>query len=1554
MGFLKGGTADKLGNRYEGRWVVQQLLYLLLEQLRSVQIEAIGEPEAGVDLWVSRLDNIREAQQCKAFNGDKNYWSISDLSQREVITKAYAQLTRDPHAEFSFVSSVLATELEDLRRTASDSHDADLFFKHCVEGKPRQRKYNLLCRALDLDSSDSAAQKRLFDFLRRVHVYSFQEDRSTKDRLEFLASVVLEADTPTSAVAALADIAQNNLHRDLSAPLLVQLLEPYAVRVRARHADHLITSRCEELRTAFIESIKPQLAAGHLIKRKEADDVLEILNAEARPDAIIVHGSPGLGKSGVLFQLEESLRESGILTLAVRFDRQPPTELSTAAYGKRLGLRTSPVTTLCDLAAGQQAVLILDQLDALRWTNAHAEQGLDICKALLREVQSARSVGAKIDIILACRTHDLESDPEIRSWLSNDRTPLRLAKVEVQPLSVDVVREHVTGLGVDPDLLAPAQLRLLGSVQRLAMWIEIVRTESTSPVFDSSTQLMRHFWANRRRILERAGCDAVRREEVLKALVEYMEANACLAAPESVLGQDQTLRTELQTSGVLMIRDHSVTFGHQSNLDFLVAEKAISTMRTSGLTVVQWLGNRESHSLFRREQLRQVLFLLADEDHPLYLETVRELLATHDIRFHLRQLAIETLGQIRPIAATFEFVQSLLEDQKWKEPAQLHVVKGNDHYVEHLIEQGLLLPILLALEPETWSVAALWLASVSRTSPQLVKGEVERVVQECAEWLPRVELILGRGGIDEEAEDLFSLRLKCIQLGAEAPYVDWNSTATKAPSRAIRLYHAMVMGASVTASTGASRDSSLRLKRVDGASAMLRAAKKRPALTWNLLFPALRQLLISQRQRRQEWQEKEKTNYVPRSQRVTIPAGLRQLVLAAGRSLARRHPEAMLRRAQHPTIVGSRYLSALFVEVLAGLPTSHADQAIAWLLSKKGLLRCGGCPRKPRWSPARALIRRMSRHCSVATFMQLESELLRFHDPEEKKLASYWLRSTRHGIFSNGFLMGQYHLLPGLYETRRSLETKSRIGVLSCKFNNYPKHVFLRGITSGRGGFVRSPLDDDRRFERMSNRAWLKVMANKSTLSQRGRWRSAEGRSGWVESSTEMLSRSFGHAAQLDPERFAQLASSIPAGTHPDYISELLTAWSLTNPPSDISETARAKWCPASVESVNQALRDLNLSDDRNVAIAFCRLLRERYDLVITARIIERLVKYAAHIEPLPDELEVDCNLKASECSVRTLEQNAHNTVRAVAALAIASILWHRQDLWPQLRTVASGLIGDPHPAVRTAAIEICLPVLRISRREAFEWLVDASSSDLRVAASHTARRLFNFGFRDCADLLAPLVVSMMRSSNEEIAEQGAAEVYARSLFYGILSDDAEKALGGTTAQRKGVANVVGQLVNDPEYSERCRPALLGLLNDDVKEVRHAAARFFYDHDFLETPWAPAILTKFVKSKAYRDDDGHLLWRLKELPGSIDRFSEVVFAIVDAILHQFQTGSPANSSYWSRDGLIEALLRLYDRATGSKQSEVRQRCLDAWDALIEHRAISAWSLSRDLDDPSTP
>jgi hypothetical protein len=137
MSFVFGGSAAKLGDRYEGRWIVKQLLRLLSEQVQSVQIEAMGDDEAGVDLWVLCRDGTREAQQCKAHNRSRPSWTVKSLAQRGVLEYSKTQLDRSESHTFAFISSVPSVELSELSdRARSSPDDPEEFYTRISQMNP--------------------------------------------------------------------------------------------------------------------------------------------------------------------------------------------------------------------------------------------------------------------------------------------------------------------------------------------------------------------------------------------------------------------------------------------------------------------------------------------------------------------------------------------------------------------------------------------------------------------------------------------------------------------------------------------------------------------------------------------------------------------------------------------------------------------------------------------------------------------------------------------------------------------------------------------------------------------------------------------------------------------------------------------------------------------------------------------------------------------------------------------------------------------------------------------------------------------------------------------------------------------------------------------------------------------------------------------------------------------------------------------------------------------------------------------------------------------------
>lgn len=140
MPFEKGGRADKLGNRYEFNWIVLKFIDIVAEKIIAIKIEAIGDEELGVDVWLKHKNGLTEAQQCKGRNASKEYWTLSDIYQKGIIENWKKHLERDNSNIVSLVSPLPFKNFSDLIYRAR-TNDSDMaFIKNQVNGSPEIKK----------------------------------------------------------------------------------------------------------------------------------------------------------------------------------------------------------------------------------------------------------------------------------------------------------------------------------------------------------------------------------------------------------------------------------------------------------------------------------------------------------------------------------------------------------------------------------------------------------------------------------------------------------------------------------------------------------------------------------------------------------------------------------------------------------------------------------------------------------------------------------------------------------------------------------------------------------------------------------------------------------------------------------------------------------------------------------------------------------------------------------------------------------------------------------------------------------------------------------------------------------------------------------------------------------------------------------------------------------------------------------------------------------------------------------------------------------------------
>jgi len=1535
--FESGGLADKLGNRYEGRWVVKQLLALLNEEICSITIEGIGDDEHGVDLWVGQKDGSREAFQCKARNASQEHWSIGDLRARGVLQKLKFQLDRDLNYKFIFVSSVglrVFQDICDFARRSGNSVDNFYQYKINVASQEVKTCFQEFCSVLLLNPGKESDLNQVFNYLRRSEIRIYSDDSGTyRDLLERI-DYLLIGGARESIYATLASYAENK--DKWASPIYVDELRDYLINcgIQPKRLEHdsRIAPAIRNLQNQFVESIQPFLIKGSVIGRDET--AVLIKSIEERKN-IILCGAAGYGKSGVLFELVQYLRQKDLPFLPIQLDRKDP-ENTADQFGKKLGLPDSPAYTLAGFAQTRQAVLILDQLDALRWTSAHANNSLEVCKEMVRHIRSLQESGKEITVVLSCRTFDLEHDPSIKNWLVVEKG---FVKIEVKELPDKKLKELI---GAPFEQMTSKERSLLACPQNLSIWMELKRSGVTAS-FQNVTSLMQEFWRDRRsKIYKEAGIELSLLEQVLSILIDYMEKNGRISAPERVVSSWPNVIEALCSYGVLQKSSGVINFGHQRYLDYLIAMRLLDKIDSGSGDILGWLGTKESQTLFRREQLRQALLMIS-EDSQKFFHSVKEILESNNVRFHIKHLVLEILGLQEKVPEEVGlYCLGLFSDPFW----QMHILEtvfgGHGAFVGYLIKNGKISEWLEAKE-DTKVGYALWLL---RTVVNVMPDEVTQVLESYAESSGWSERILDTicWNVCDDSERMFQLRLKLIRSGVVRSFVDWKSLCAKYPLRAIQLIEALVSTWKVIDDSELSKRKRIEQWYDQDEAALRDVAMKLPLEVWDNFIPHIERLTNAKTDARSGSLAKWKKDRHERYGHTDIERGIVDLTIMAGKCLAGCDTESLINRLLVLENSDSLTVQEIVAEAYSVLPSGCADIGIKWLLKDKKAFRIDHSYHEFNWEPIISLIKSLSPFCSDALFKELEESINNYHAPNERDRARYYLHSWRQGYFGHYWGEAQYFLLPVLDSRRISPFTKDLIGVLKRKFD--PKNFDRNRIS---GGFIGSKLDPS--LEKISDRAWLKIVSNDKVKEEfSGKWIQVDSEHA-LESSIRQFSSSLQKIVRRYPERFGKLALFFPDNVHSAYISAILDGCNANSPDANMPEKEKLSWKPVSLDIIEALLTKFKMGEDRETVTSFCRLIMGRADESWSERTVERLIHYAKnHPDPEPGKLNVRRLDGDLEISVDDLFQNSINCVRGVAAEAIAELLWKHPDWMEKLRPAIESLVNDKHSAVRIAAIEILLPMINIDKNQAVKWFCVVCDGDQRVPASPRAREFINYTIQAHLKEIGPIITNMVSSSMVDVSKEGASEVTARWLFYGFFEHELKMCQSGTATQRRGVAVIASRFLYDDKYSEKCKNLLRPLLDDPDKEVRNELHGIFRDVSLLDDKIRPFII-EYIHSKAFLESSDRFIYYLENVEGSVLFLSDIILSLHEVFSSSFKKESREVTSHvpYTISEAFNLLLRLYDQATQANNSGITNRCLDVMDALYESRVGAVRNLSKVIE-----
>lgn len=1546
MALEAGGYAEKLGNYFETNWIAYQFIRLLEEKITYVTVEPIGTDEVGVDVIIGRLDGKTEHHQCKAGNGSNEFWTLSALNSTSILKNAKFQIEQGTE-EFNLVSPLTCKLMSDLRLIALNYNGIpkDFLTYQINSSAERKKDFSQLCIYLGLDIQQDSHLERAINFLQKFVVTSYSEDTYQRNELIDKASILF-FDQPINVINFLKTypVAFNRLRQKITASQLLNDLQTHGFTLKIIPNDERITTVIRQLSEEFVNSIEPHLITQNVIPRPEINKIIESVNEKA---VTLIKAEAGMGKSVLLLDLHQQLQTQNIISIPIRLDRKHP-ENNIDQFGQDLGFPSSPISCLKNFSKNQKVVIILDQLDAIRWTGSHSSNALEICRQLVRQLLSLRKEKIQISIVLASRDFDIQEDAALSSWISSLTS--HLSEINISKLDESIVGNLIKNYEVYSSLTEEKKKTL-----QIPLWLNIYLTIAeriqSAPQFTNKLELVRLFRENRLDLLEYS--HHISKQDAIKlidTIVDQMSRNSRLNVNENTLpsGSQNTLHA-LISVGLLSKQNTRITFRHQALYDYQIGLKLFNEAITSADNLIQMLGNRTEQTLTKREHLKYALNLLLETDQTSFCNSIRAILFNEHIRFHLKYLALNSLKNIKNLKKPAK----LLINDIIAEPSLFINFLNNSCYenvaiLSYLSEKNYLTDWLNSQNPELQDITLRLLRSIADYSPNLVLSEITPFIGQSEQWNRYVYNTLCWDIANDSAE-MFEVRKQLILSGCYVNFINWKELSRKSPLKALDLIELMLdhykdiieidyySKERTNKPKFSNRDnwSSIELDEI------ITLADIIPQETLRRLLDRLSNLLSSLNNKKQHYKWLSKNQGYTNNPITGLISGIIKLLEKSAEKLS--DQSNLLFKLIH-NYSGNQNLvfNHVFARIIIHLSLDYSDFVIEWLLSNPEVrFKCGNTYKEPAWILSGKIIEKFSPSCSETLFHELENKILFFssldYEDIKKKLAK-----RKSGYFRHYWGITQYFLLPKLNKRRLTIKSEQMINILNRKFSQSKLTDFC-DLTEINSGSVTSPINN---ANLLSDKAWINLILKPATEFNSFRLKRINGNT-LAEASIEQFSNALSTATKNQPIRFCRLALSLPKDIDSQYIEALfqgLRDSSLSN----VNEQYRDNWQPAPIELIEQVLVHFSPIDDGHALID---LLATRIKM-LSKKYIEKIENLAINSkDPIQGTLNIynpETGNDPKLVSAEELRGNTINCVRGKAYLAIADLFWNDKEYALSNKHFIDLAINDPHPAVNMAALELLVPFLNYDEDFAFAQFLALCNKDLRMACGYESHYFFNNGFtaKYQKDLIS-LVLKMLSSDYEDVRKEAARQIYARWYFYDLFQDEIKIIFNDTGVLKQGCTSVVNQLLCDghgDENLEKLQSTFTILVNDNDESILLSMSNTVGHDEFWNKTNSIELFKIFASSKAAHFNLYSLFQYFENKVDSYNQYTSSLLTLVINITTNSTTNSEFKNGSFQDSEIIKVVQRLYDEATDDEDSETLNICLDIWDYLFQSDTYSSFVL----------
>lgn len=1515
MPYEKSGRADKSGNRFEIRVVVYHMLKLLEEKIDYIILEAIGDEEQGVDLWIGQKDGTQEGIQCKGRNGSKEYWDFGTANAKNIFTNWKLQLDRDPSIFVSLASPLAFTFLEDLidRAIKSNNNGRD-FYEYQI--KPASKEFisftNNICRVMEINHKSEHDLIRLKGYLKRIRYRQFSDYELRETILSKMDYLFLgnSRDVYDSLVVWIVD--GDILGKNINLSILYQFFDNNEIKFKNLALDNKIVPRIMELNREYKRLFQP-LNNGMIIR----EEFEECRKAIKIGKSLIIHGKAGRGKSGCTENIINYCEEEGIRYLAIKLDKRIPSG-TAERWGIDLGLPSSIVHCIHSIAKNEKAVIILDQLDALRWTQAHSRDALLVCSQIIEQVKILNLERThNISVVFVSRTYDLENDNNIKGIFkfdNNGQNELEWQKVYIGELDdeqvKDVVGEKYLGL--------TGKLReLLRSPSNLYIWQHLDQRNEYNEC-STTNHLVHRWWEQLSKNYFNLGYSESDLTKTKENLVDQFDKLGRICIPVNIVSSNISDFEYLSSNGFLIIQDDKVSFAHQSVLDCLLANKML-LQYYSGQSIIDIIGSREKQTPGKRYQLQMLMQNLSEYESQDFLNAGLLLLESETIRFSNKFVFFEALNQLEVIDSNiYSFIIENCENKIWSSHLLNNVIYSRVEFYRVLRDAGVLdrwfndaekKDIVLNLLTSIW--------------PNYDLKDVEFIKKYAfnnEEDANRFAQCFYRD-INEDSDEMFELRMQFYQKYPKFAdnYIDFKSMLKNCELRTIRYFTFLLENKIKNREKMIHRYENEFLH--DDTEFLIQNGEQ----VLKLLIPYL-PINSEEIHSFSEWSGRYYKNSI---ERVCI-----NIIKKANAAVISSNPELVWDFFRSFEGSNNDILNEILLDTFVKFPTSYSDCIISFIsddFNKIIFDKTSG--NDDELNLVKQVISMHGEICTKETFLKLEQQIINYVSPRAKDIymrrVEFNKQNNEHTVYWSFWGDLQYELLKALPIDRLSNQSKQLLQVLERKFIKGSRMYYY---SSGGGGSVNSPVSG----KKLSDNNWQEILLSRKLKNRKeSSWKDVPG--GIIENSREAFSRSFNSAVTENPENMLKLVLSMEESIDDVFIDALFSGIAHSNSLTNVDQFL-----------IEKAILRYPSSYDSYRASSICTIIEKKSHTVWSREVIDEFLDMAAnHHNPESGKPNVTNANDKEMNSYNMLISNAINCVRGQASEAIGALLWVDSNYFYQFKDTIERLINDDNPAVRLSTMFILWPAYNIEREWATDKILKLIEDDYRFAGFHDMKNMFFLLYSKYRNRIIKVIERCYKSDDEDLVKMGAhclVEMYIlKNEFVAEMSDVDTMSM----KQAEEILMMVMLYFNKDEYNELAKDIIYRFRNSEL-DLEMPISRLFYD-DLINLERDEEFLLQIMNSKLSRRTVHAFIHYLEEESRSLKAFKNIIFAMSQSLI----TGNISSEERtWGIDNSVSKLIiGLYDEVSSSQQyehKEISAKCLDVWDLMFENQIGSARTLSQEM------